>query len=52
MATAEIEQLQRELTALRAAFATALVWIGQSANTPLAHFEIQELLRIANRETL
>lgn len=44
-----IKQLQREVAALRKAFYCALAWMAQSANTPLSHAEVKDLIAMADQ---
>jgi hypothetical protein len=44
----EIARLQREVTALRMALRTLIVWMAQSANSPIRVDEASRLLNMMN----
>lgn len=46
----ELSSLREEFNNLKSAFKTTLIWIGQSANSPLRRDEIVNLLKLTEGE--
>lgn len=44
-----IQGLQSEIAALKEVIGTTLVWIGQSANSPLSAIEVEQLLKMMGK---
>jgi hypothetical protein len=47
---AEISSLREDFNNLKSATKTMLIWIGQSANSPLSRIEINQLLKLIEGE--
>lgn len=47
----QIKQLEKQLLELRLAFCTMLIWIAQSANSPLRTDEINKLFKMVDKKS-